>query len=545
MSECGDYIASAWPPLGSSNIPTGHSILRLNGMALEQNGNVCNGSGFNVEHKGVEISDVSLKARHKSAEQKHDTELPREIGTSDLITFCDSADIDSFLSRETDKDDTMRRTDDSARQTVTELCSPEEALGSLCSLGEADGISLYNDLHSLALKKSAAAAFHCLPDHLPNRNHEPITQHLTQDSSSNIEIKQSVLPEYFAARKGSDIRNNIPDMSNIRSCDRTLDNPLHCLQPKTNLMKMKKTSPGLAKRLVNTAEPEIATECGDVSAVELRLLLEENMENERDVGNKRSFNNDRSPGDSVTNCSSKKLFLKDLLTEHNDDDAVLASPLQEVDQVFYEAAANRGHSESGDGCSESAANDVFSYSYGLRDDTVVWSFTELSNDWSYVLTVSPDLSECSEIESSVSDDIDLSSCGEMPFVDDGLSVCDDGILPSVRQGTSTPTSEALQRESGVISVLDDDCDVMAKMNLSESDVADFFSSSFASDFAAPGEVDEEAACRKQRETFDLAMLDIKLAMEKSSRNICFVDQSINDCQSAEPQEEPVWVVRSK
>lgn len=539
MSECEDDVTSAWLPFGSVDMANRSSFLRLNGTALEQNGNIWNGSGFNFVHKE---GDAGFKKKQKSVEQKHEKELLRELETSDLITFSDSADIESVVSLETDKDDMMRRTSESVRQMVTELCSSDEALGNSCSLGDV-GIRNY-DVHSVASKKSASAVDHCLPDHLPNQNHESITQNLTQGASSNIEITRPALPEYFAARKGSDIRNNIPDMSNVRSCDGTVDNLLHGLQPKSNLMKMKKTSPGLAKRLVNTAEHERAVECGDVSAVELGLLYEENMKNELEAETRRSFNNDRSSGDSVTKCGSNELYLKDLLTECGGD-TVLDSP-QEVEEAFSEAA-NGGHSESGDGgCSESVAQNVFSYSYGLRD-TVVCSFAELSNDWSHALTMSPDLSECSEIESSLSDDIDLSSSGEMPFVDDGLSACDDASMPSVKQGTSTPTAEAIQRESGVIAVLDEDSDVVAKMNLnlSESDVADFFSSSFATDFVAPGEVDEEALCQKQRETFDLAMRDIKHALEKSSRNICCVDQSIIDYQSAEPHEEPVWVVRSK
>lgn len=539
MSECEDDVTSAWL-LGSSDIPNRRSPLRLNGTTLEQNGNIWIGSGCNFVHKGGDISESGLKVKQKSAEQKHDKKLLREPETSDLITFSDSADIDSLVSFETDKDDMMRRTDDSIRQTVTELCSSDEALRN-SSLGDVVGIRQYDDMHSVAFKKSASTVDHRLPDHLPNQNQVSITQNLTQDDSSDIEIKQPALPEYFAVRKGSDIRNNIPDKSNVRSCDGTLDNLLHGLQPKSNLMKMKKTSPGLAKRLVNTAEHERAADCGDMSVIELGLLHEENMKNELERGTRRSTL-DRSAEDSVTECSSNELYLKDILTERGEDAVLASSP--EVEQVFSEAG-NRGRSESGDGgCSESVAHNVFSYSYGLRD-TVVFSFAELSNDWSHALTMSPDLSECSEVESSVSEDIDLSSCGEMPFVNDGLSVCDDNSLPSVRQGTSTPTAEVLQRESGVISVLDEDSDVVAKRNLSESDVADFFSSSFASDLVAPGEVDEEAVCQKQRETFDLAMRDIKHAMEKSSRNICCVDQSIIDYQSAEPHEEPVWVVRSK
>jgi len=328
-------------------------------------------------------------------------------------------------------------------------------------------------------------------------------------------------------RTVSEIRNNIPDVGNVKSCS---DSSYEVRQssPDTVLRgefaRFRKRSPGVAKRLEATTPSK-----GEIDDISVFTSAEISEADEFTVSKCRLESN---------NVPTQPVILSAAST------ANMRLPTVDVEETFIHQESSRQleHSNVVDtrqisGTWDSSSDDFaprtdpFRYSGMLPDAVLFISCDDPVAD--QTICLSPELTECdsdnvSTLEENSIDDV-VDGC--LPVVEDGLSCSDTDDV-----STSAPHASPL---SHLLSAAHSDAAVAHKFPVSETEVVDFFSGTAYSSC--------DISSMKDADPVEKAIRDIRLAMERSkglAAGSPKKSQTLKS-QSTRPDVETVWVSRAE
>jgi len=329
----------------------------------------------------------------------------------------------------------------------------------------------------------------------------------------------------------SEIRNNIPDVGNVKSCSET-SSDIRQPSPDTVLRgefaHFRKRSPGVAKRLEATTPSksesiDMSVFCSDkLCDTDEAVVVGHNPECSSNIltepsalfkgsvaGTSRM--NMTVPAATADETSVENASAK--LCEHSNIDSSLMSRIW--DTMSDDSAR---------------ATDPFRYS-GMLPDAVL--FTTCDDPVAdQTIRLSPQLTECDSDNVSTLEEDNAADAvsGCLPVVEDGLSCSDTDEMLTSAQNSTPPSNFSSAAHSDVAEV-----DISQKFPVSETEVMDFFS----------GTADGGCDTRAKDDPVERAIRDIRLAMERSKG---FAETSPRKSQSFKPQsshsDENVWVSRA-
>jgi len=348
----------------------------------------------------------------------------------------------------------------------------------------------------------------------------------TQHGSNTIhDVRQRIV---------SEIRNNIPEVGHVRSCN---DSGCEIRQtsPDTVLRgefaRFRKRSPGVAKRLeATTPSQSESVDMSVLSSTEVSEADEANPENSR------IFTQPSIPFTSSIAAAS----VVNVTVSTTDAEG---SPVQRESTKHHERSNIVDISQMSkmwDSLSDDSMRrtDPFRYS-GMLPDAVL--FTTCDDPVAdQTIRLSPELTECDSDNVSTLEEDNVADVvnGCLPVVEDGLSCSDTDDMPTSIQNSSPPSNFSSAAHSDVAEM-----DISHKFPVSETEVIDFFSGTMDSSYNTT---------RVNDDPVERAIRDIRLAMERSKGFAAgkgFPAGSPRKSQSFEPQSsrhdvETVWVSRA-
>jgi len=332
-------------------------------------------------------------------------------------------------------------------------------------------------------------------------------------------------------RAVSDIRNNIPDVGNVKSCS---DSGSEVRQPSPDTVlrgefaRFRKRSPGVAKRLEATTPSQ--ADSVDMSVISLAEVYEPD---EAAVVRHNPESSSSQPSTpfmgSVLASSRMHVIVPAVNAEGTYTENETSRPKRrELSNIVDSSQMSRMWESLTD--VSARTTDPFRYS-GMLPDAVL--FTTCDDPVAdQTIRLSPELTECdsdnvSTLEEDIVDDV-VDGC--LPVVEDGLSCSDTDELPTSVQ-TSSPSNFSSAAFSDVV-------DSSNKFPVSETEVMDFFS----------GTADNSSITTMVKDDpVERAIRDIRLAMERSKG---FTGGSPRRSQSLKQQSshqdaESVWVSRAE
>jgi len=331
-------------------------------------------------------------------------------------------------------------------------------------------------------------------------------------------------------RTVSEIRNNIPDVGNVKSCS----DPSYEIRqssPDTILRgefaRFWKRSPGVAKRLEATtpSKGEIAdlsvfasAEVPEAEESTLSRCLESNMLTQPVIPSTGSVS-----ATGIVNVKVPTVDIEETSAQKESSKQLECSNIVDAWQI----------SGTWDSLSDDFARrtDPFRYSGMLPDAVLFISGDDPVAD--QTIHLSPELTECdsdnvSTLEENSIDDV-VDSC--LPVVEDGLSCSDTDEI-----STSAQHSSPL---SNLSSAAHSDAAAAHKFPVSESEVMDFFSGT-----AYGG---SDTSSMKETDPVEKAIRDIRLAMERSKGLAAGSPKKSQTFKppSSQHDVETVWVSRAE
>jgi len=337
----------------------------------------------------------------------------------------------------------------------------------------------------------------------------------------------STINDVVRHRTVSEIRNNIPDVGNVKSCS---DSVSEIGQPSPDTIlrgefaRFRKRSPGVAKRLeATTPSPGESVDTSvlslhEVCEVDEAAVLRHNPENSSTQLTTLSMGTIPTSSKANMIVSAIDAGVTYESTKHREHGNIIdSSQMSRMWESLSDVSARR--------------TDPFRYS-GMLPDAVL--FTTCDDPVAdQTIRLSPELTECdsdnvSTLEEDVATDV-VDGC--LPVVEDGLSCSDTDEVPTSAQNSS-PSNFSSAAHSDVA------VDSSNKLPVSETEVMDFFC----------GTTDSSCVnTRLKDDAVERAIRDIRLAMERSKG---FAARSPEKSHLFKPQSsrhgvESVWVSRAE
>ena len=325
----------------------------------------------------------------------------------------------------------------------------------------------------------------------------------------------------------SEIRNNIPDVGNVKSC---IDSSYEICQPSPDTVlrgefaRFRKRSPGVAKRLE-------ATTPSQPDSVDMSVLSSADILDDKDDVVKYSPDSSSILTQSSTRFTGSVAAVSTVNVDNEEMSAQTESTKQ---HKYSNNADNLQMSRTWDSLSDDTVHrtDPFRYS-GMLPDAVLFTTSDdpVSDQ---TIRLSPELTECDSDNVSALEEDNVTDVVNvcLPVVEDGLSCSDTDEMPVSVQNSSPPSNVSSAVQSYAV-----DVDVSHKFPVSETDVMDFFS----------GTADSSCDTTKEKDDpVERAIRDIRLAMERSKG---FSTGRPPESQLLKPQSsrhdgETVWVSRA-
>jgi len=401
-------------------------------------------------------------------------------------------------------------------------CHPEvdmevdSSAAELCSL-EHKRVNGYDVSNETQCAKSAGEAVYQL-DLLLHRagQIEDESVHSQSGSSGINDVRQRVV---------SEIRNNIPEVGQVRSCSQS-GQKIRQTSPEAVLRgrftQFQKRSPGVAKRLeATTPSHDESTDMSVMSSAEFC----DGDEGTADESSGTFMEPSIAPTGNIASSSVVNVTLS------TTTDAAEASTEKESQSILSQHSLNiidslQQMSRTWDSLSDDSARrtDPFRYS-GMLPDAVLFTTSD-DPVADQTIRLSPELTECdSDNVSTLEDDNEadvISGC--LPVVEDGLSCSDTDDIPT----SSPPSNYSSAVQSDFVEM-----DILHKLPVSETEVMDFFSGSCDTTGVKDDPVEK-------------AIRDIRQAMERSKG---FATGCPRKSHSVEPQSarqdgETIWISRA-
>jgi len=359
-------------------------------------------------------------------------------------------------------------------------------------------------------------------DSLPRTGLPDTFSHLPRVSGTGIDVVRQ--------RTVSEIRNNIPDVGNVKSCS---DSGYEIRQSSPDTIScgefahFRKRSPGVAKRLEATTPSK--AEMQDMSV----LTEAEACEDENSTGSNHLESHSILTQPAVLSAGNISAISKGNVSVSTVD--VEKSVQKESTKQLEDSNVvdTWQASETWDNSSDDFARltDPFRYSGMLPDAVLFIASDDPVAD--QTIRLSPELTECdsdnvSTLEENSIDDV-VDGC--LPVVEDGLSCSDTDEISTSVQHSSPLSNLSLAAHS--------DAATGHKLPVSETEVMEFFSGT------AYGSSDTSSV--KETDPVEKAIRDIRLAMERS-RGLAVgspkKSQTIKP-QSSQHDVENVWLSRAE
>jgi len=330
----------------------------------------------------------------------------------------------------------------------------------------------------------------------------------------------------------SEIRNNIPDVGNVKSCS-DFSSDVRQPSPDTVLRgefaRFRKRSPGVAKRLEATTPSQ--SESFDMSVLSSSDVCE--ADEAAVVGQNPEISSIPVLSQHSVLLTSNVAATNRVTLPTSDDDEMSAWKQLTKHCEYSNIIGSSQTSRTWDSMSDDSVRrtDPFRYS-GMLPDAVL--FTTCDDPVAdQTIRLSPELTECDSDNVSTLEEDTVADMvnGCWPVVEDGLSCSDTEELPTSAQNSS-PSNFSSAAHSDTA-----EADIAHKFPVSETEVMDFFS----------GTVDNNCdTTRAKDDPVERAIRDIRLAMERSKG---FAAGSPRKSQSFKPQSshhdvENVWVSRA-